>query len=198
MGGQAGIDDAYLAVLMGIFGLVAAVYATSVTLRMRSEETGQLAEPVLAAGVARTRWVVGHMILTIAGTAVILAAGGLSAGLAYGVGTHDLSGQLPRVLGASLVQLPAALVIAGVTVALFGLAPRLVPASWAAVVACAVIGQIGWGLKVSQRILDISPFTHLPKLPGATVSATPLLWLTVAAIALMAVGVGGFRQRDLG
>jgi putative exporter of polyketide antibiotics len=30
------------------------------------------------------------------------------------------------------------------------------------------------------------------------VSATPLLWLTVAAIALMAVGVGGFRQRDLG
>jgi ABC-2 type transport system permease protein len=102
------------------------------------------------------------------------------------------------VLGAALVQLPAALAIAGIAVLLFGLVPGLVPASWAALVACVVIGQIGWGLKLSQRILDISPFTHVPKLPGGTFSATPLLWLTVAALALAAVGLAGFRQRDLG
>jgi ABC-2 type transport system permease protein len=198
MGGRGAIDDAYLAVIMGIFGLVAAVYATSAALRLRSEETESQADLVLAASVGRVRWAGGHLVLVVAGTAVILAAGGLGAGLAYGVGTHDLSAQLPRVLGAALVQLPAALVVAGIAILLFGLVPGLVPASWAAVVACVVIGQIGWGLKLSQRILDISPFTHVPKLPGGTFSATPLLWLTVAALALAAVGLAGFRQRDLG
>jgi ABC-2 type transport system permease protein len=198
MGGQGAIDDAYLAVIMGIFGLVAAVYATSAALRLRSEETGSLAELVLAASVGRVRWAGGHLVLVVAGTAVVLAAGGLGAGLAYGAGTHDLSAQLPRVLGAALVQLPAALVIAGIAILLFGLVPGLVPASWAVLVGCVVIGQIGWGLKLSQRILDISPFTHVPKLPGGTFGATPLLWLTVAALALAAVGLAGFRQRDLG
>jgi ABC-2 type transport system permease protein len=38
----------------------------------------------------------------------------------------------------------------------------------------------------------------VPKLPGGTLTATPLLWLAGVAIVLLAAGLAGFRRRDLG
>ncbi len=47
-------------------------------------------------------------------------------------------------------------------------------------------------------MMDISPFTQIPKLPGGTVSAEPLLWLCAVALAIGTVGLLGLRRRDLG
>jgi len=47
-------------------------------------------------------------------------------------------------------------------------------------------------------VLDISPFTHVPKLPGAPVSAAPMLWLSLAAVAFGAAGLAALRRRDIG
>jgi ABC-2 type transport system permease protein len=46
--------------------------------------------------------------------------------------------------------------------------------------------------------MDISPFTHVPKLPGGTVAAAPLFWLSVMALALGAAGLAALRRRDIG
>jgi ABC-2 type transport system permease protein len=46
--------------------------------------------------------------------------------------------------------------------------------------------------------MDLSPFTHTPRLPGAELTATPLVWLTALAAALIATGLAGFRRRDVG
>jgi ABC-2 type transport system permease protein len=61
-----------------------------------------------------------------------------------------------------------------------------------------LINLFGQTLQVSHWLLDISPFTHAPKLPGRPVSAGPLLWLCLAAVALTAVGLAGLRRRDIG
>jgi ABC-2 type transport system permease protein len=53
-------------------------------------------------------------------------------------------------------------------------------------------------LQLSHWVLDISPFTHVPRLPGGTVSASPLLWLSLVALALGAVGLAALRRRDIG
>jgi ABC-2 type transport system permease protein len=53
-------------------------------------------------------------------------------------------------------------------------------------------------LKLNQRVLDISPFTHIPKVPGTAVTATPLVWLTAIVALLVAAGLAGFRRRDVG
>ena len=45
-------------------------------------------------------------------------------------------------------------------------------------------------------IIDIAPFTHVPKYPD--IVAGPLLWLSGVAVVLLAAGFAGFRRRDLG
>jgi ABC-2 type transport system permease protein len=69
---------------------------------------------------------------------------------------------------------------------------------WAALVTCLLIGQLGPVLQLDQWVLDLSPFTHVPQLPGAELTWTPLLWLTALALALTVAGLAGFRRRDVG
>ena len=61
-GYQATVIHAYLSGLMLLAGLAAAVYATSAVLRLRAEETGNLAEPVLATATGRIRWGLSHIL----------------------------------------------------------------------------------------------------------------------------------------
>lgn len=198
MGGHSVLVDAFLAATMGIMGLIAAVYAVQAVLRMRSEETGLRADPVLATAVGRIRWAFSHVVVAVAGPAVLLTAAGLAAGLAHGARTGQIGTQLPRVLGAALVQLPATWVLAGLTLALFGLVPRLATVGWAAVVAFLLLGELGPLLNLKQWAMDISPFTHVPKLPGAVFTATPVIWLTIVAALLACAGLVSLRQRDIG
>jgi ABC-2 type transport system permease protein len=60
-----------------------------------------------------------------------------------------------------------------------------------------LIGQVGPLLRLGDAVLDVSPFTHVPHLPAGSVSATPLVVLTVVAAALVAVGVAAFDRRDV-
>jgi ABC-2 type transport system permease protein len=198
MGGAKGIVDAFLATAMGILGLVVAGYAVQAVLRLRVEETALRAEPVLATRVGRIRWACSHVLFAVVGSVLILAAAGLGAGLAHGLRSHDVGQQLPRVLGAALVQVPATWVLAGVTLVLFGLAPRFTAVAWGVLGGCLLLGQLGPVLKLAQWAMDISPFTHVPKLPGSALSVAPLVGLTAVAVVAAAVGLAGFRRRDVG
>lgn len=197
MGGSEALIDSFMAAILGIIALVAGVYAVSATLRLRSEETAVRAEPVLATGVGRIRWALSHLAFATVGSLIMLVAAGVGAGLAYGSSVNDISTQLPNVLEAALVQWPATLVVAGIAVTLFGVAPRYVVGSWAALVVFLLLGQLGPVLQLPQWAMDISPFTHVPRLQlGET--AEPLVWLSVVAIGLMAAGLTAFRRRDIG
>ena len=59
----------------------------------------------------------------------------------------------------------------------------------------ALFGQV---LQLSHWVLDVSPFTHAPRLPGGIVSVAPLLWLGLVAVALTAAGLAALRRRDIG
>jgi ABC-2 type transport system permease protein len=197
MGGRTGIVDAYLASVMGILGLMAAGYAIQATLRLRAEETSGRAEPVLAGAVGRLRWAGGHLVFSALGSAAALVAAGLTTGLVYGLSTGDVGRDLPRVLGAALVQLPAVWVLAAVAVALVGLLPRLAAVAWGALAACVLLALVGAALQLDRWLMDFSPFSHVPRLPGGAVTATPLVLLGAVAVALAAAGLAGLRRRDI-
>jgi len=199
IGGQAAIVNAYLAALMLLAGLVAAAYATSAVLRLRGEETEGRAEPVLATRTGRIRWALSHIVVAVAGAALLLAVAGVAAGLGYGLRAGSAGTEVTRMLGAALAQLPASLALAAVAVLLFGLVPEAaVPGAWTAVGLVVAIALFGEVLQVSHWVLDISPFTQTPRLPGGTVSAEPLLWLCLAALAFSVIGLVGLRRRDIG
>ncbi|WP_396448583.1 ABC transporter permease [Actinomadura sp.] len=198
LGGRRDLTDALLATAMGLMGLFAAAYAVQGVLRLRAEEGSGRLEPLLAAPVGRVRWALSGLATTVFGTVVLLALTGAAVGLVHGARTHDLGGQLPRQLGAALAQLPAAWVIAAATFLIFGLLPRATAAGWGVLAACLLLGQAGPLLGLPQAVLDVSPFTHTPKLPGAEAAPLPFLALTATAVALAAAGLAAFRRRDVG
>jgi ABC-2 type transport system permease protein len=213
LGGQSAIVNAYLAALMLLAGLIAAAFAVSAVLRLRAEETAGRADPVLSGVFGRIRWGLSHLLVAAAGAAGLLAIAGVATGLGYGlraVGTTSpasgaatgqpvtVGGEVVHMLGAGLAQLPAALVIAGVAAAAFGLLPEAsVAVGWTALGLVVAINIFGQSLQLSHWVLDISPFTHVPRLPGGAFSAQPLLWLSLAALALGAAGLAGLRRRDI-
>jgi ABC-2 type transport system permease protein len=197
LGGEKALSDAYIAGAMVIFALAAAGYGIQATLRLRTEEESLRAEPVLATSVGRLRWAASHLAFGLLGPAVALAAAGLAEGLVYGLVGGDVGRQLPRVLSGALVQLPAVLVLSGIAMALFGLLPRLAPVSWAALAVFGFLVLLGPLMQLNQWVLDIAPFSHIPKVPGGQVVATPLVWLLAVTALLVAAGLAGFRRRDL-
>ncbi|MFP5347949.1 MAG: ABC transporter permease [Actinomycetes bacterium] len=198
LGGVEGLTDAFLSTEFGFLGVIVSAYGISAAMRLRSEETALRAEPVLATGVSRLRWATSHLLVALAGTTLLLLVVGLAVALVRGAQTGDVAGALGALVPAALVWLPAAWVLTGIVVLLFGVAPRLVVGAWVALVAFLVIGEFGSLLGFGQAVLDVSPFTHVPRLPGADFSAAPLVWLTVVAAALVAVGLARFRRRDVG
>ncbi|MFD7735809.1 ABC transporter permease [Kitasatospora phosalacinea] len=199
MGGQQGVLNAYLSSIATVFGMVAAVYAVQAVLRMRTEEVSGRAEPVLAGAVSRLRWAAGHLLFPLLGTALLLAAAGLAAGLAEGLALGRGTGPaVGRMLGATLVQLPAVWLTAAVALAGYALLPHRAAAGWTGFGVFVLVAWLGPILQLPQGVLDLSPFSHLPHLPGGRLDAAPLLWITALTALTTAVALAGLRRRDLG
>ena len=192
----ASLTDAYFATSLALMAIMASGFAISAVLRLRSEETAGRAECLLAGPLPRARWAGGHLAVAIVGSVLVVGAGGLGIGLAYAVVSEDAS-QVLRLVVASLVTLPAVLVLIGIALALFGLAPRWALAAWGALAVVVVVGLFGDLLRLPSWSTAISPFDHLPAAPAEAVALGPLVALTVLAVGLIAAGLWGLRQRDL-
>jgi ABC-2 type transport system permease protein len=191
LGGADNLVDSYFAGTAGIVGIIASCYAVQATLRLREEEQAGHAEAVLSTSVSRLTWAGSHLLFSLLGPAVALFAEGLVAGLAYP------DGSLGGLVAGTLVQLPAVWVMAAVAVLLFGLLPRYAAAAWGAPALGLLMLLVGETLQLDQWLLDVSPFTHVPRLPGGDITVQPLVVLTVVAMALAAAGLAGLRHRNV-
>jgi ABC-2 type transport system permease protein len=196
IGGEKGLTDAYLAAVLSIIGIVASAYGVQAAARLRSEETAMHAEPLLATGISRNRWVLSHTVVALAGTAMLMVVAGVCAGVAYAARVGGVT-DAGRVLGGALVQIPAAWVLASIVVAGFGALPRLAVLGWAALVAFVLLGELGPLFHLRQWVMDVSPYAHVPRLPGGALNVTPIAVLTAVAAGLVVVGLAAFRRRDV-
>jgi ABC-2 type transport system permease protein len=183
---------------MGVIGLLATAYGIQAALRLRSEETALRAEPLLATGVTRGQWLASHVLMALVGTGVLVLVAGLGSGVSSGASLGNMGRQVPRMLAAAAVQLPAIWLVTALVVILFGFAPRLVTGGWFLYGAFLLVGQFGAVFNLPQWLIDVSPYGHTPRLPGADFSAGPVIWLTAIAAALTLAGFATFRRRDIG
>lgn len=191
------LGDLFLGFVFGFLGVAAGGYTVQALLRVRAEEASGRLEPVLATALGRTRWLATHVAIAAAGTVTILTAAGVSAGLGYAAVTGDAT-RLGGALAAGLAQVPAALALGGLVVAVFALLPRrAVAVGWGALAISLVMGQLGALLELPQAVLNLSPFTHVPTVPAEAVTAPPLIALALVASLSTTLGLAAFRRRDL-
>ena len=196
LGGVDELTKAFVAVELSFIAVFAAAYGISSTLRLVGEESAMRADLILSTPTGRMRWALSHLVMAVVGTGILMLASGLSIGLAHAVESGDRS-----VFGADLlaavVRLPAVWVLVGATLALYGLSRRAAPIAWAVLVATFLASEIGPLVDLPRWVRDLSPFTHVPTLPGGEVTVAPLLVMLAIASALVAAGLLTLRRRDL-
>ncbi|MFE3444594.1 ABC transporter permease [Nocardia sp. NPDC059180] len=197
MGGSDSLEDSMITYAFTMLGVAGSAYAISATLRMFGEENSGHAETVVTGAIGRTRWALTHLLFALGGPVVAMLTAGLLGGLVYGIAADDIGGKLPGVLAAALVQLPAIWLFVAITVALFGLAPRWTPLAWGVLTAAIAVFLLGSVSGSPQWLRNLEPFSHAPKVPGSEFTATPVLVVTGVAAVLLAVGLVGWRGRDL-
>ncbi len=195
---QALTNKGFLAFMATIVGLAIALQVAWRLGAARAEEESGRLEAILARRVSRPRWLGGHALLALFGSASLVLVGGSAvwlgtalAGPASGLTWWD-------TMRAVLNMLPVVILIAGLGLAAFGLLPRLTVALPVSVaVAGLVLSMLGPALDWPQWVLDLSPFTHLALVPAEPWASTSGLAMTAIGVLLAVVGVLGFQRRDL-
>jgi ABC-2 type transport system permease protein len=197
LGGVGGATDLYNAVVINVMGLFAAAFAVASVLRLHSEEESGRVEPLLSSAVSRSRWLTSHVAIAFAGSGGLMVVLGLAAGLSQDPAVHPRPHEVKVLLGASLAQLPAVWLLAASALVLFALLPKWAMAAWAVYAIVFVAGVVVPAAWPNSRVADLSPFTHVPKLPGADMTWDALGWLSVLVIVALGMGYVGFQRRDI-
>ena len=194
-GGVELVDSFYASSLL-ILALIGTGFTIQSTLRARGEETAGRAAVVLATATSRKSFAGSHLAVALAGSVVLLGAGGLGEGIGVLLSTGDV-GELPRLVAASLAHLPAMWVLGGIAALVFGFAPRAVMLVWGTFALCFFLAMFGELLDVPGWLINVSPYSHIPDVPATDLTLAPLISLTLIAAALIAAGLAAFRHRDL-
>jgi ABC-2 type transport system permease protein len=195
--GQGSLTDSYLASMVLIMALLAAGFAVSSAMRLRPDETSGRLELLLSTGMSRSRCLLGTLVVTVLGTILVLACGGLGLGLSYGLTVSDAAQPL-RMAGLLLVYAPAVLATAALAVLVLGWRPAWAAVAWAALAVCFVLGWLGGLIHPPRWLEEASPFWHTPAVPVDPVTLTAPSVITLAVVLLVAAGVVGLRRRDIG
>ena len=190
------VADAFYAVMIAMLAALAGGFAISSALRPYGEEEGGRLEPVLATALSRSRWLLGHVVITVLGTAVVLLLAGVGLGTTYALVTGDGSAVVRMTL-AMASYLPAVLVLSAVARLLHGVAPRASRAAWLGLLLVWVVIMFGDVLRMPQWLQDLSPFEHLAPVPAQSFSWAPFLVLSALALVLSVAGQVAFARRDV-
>ncbi|MGO1359492.1 MAG: ABC transporter permease [Brevibacterium aurantiacum] len=196
MGGSRGIVDGYIGYMALYFAMIVSAYAIIAVSGLRAEETSFRTEPVLAAAVGRGRWVLSWTLVTLLGSLWLMTVAGVGEGLGAAASTGDWSLLGPAILG-HVAQTASVWVLLGLALALYGLAPRLQGLVWILFVYSAGMALFGPMMRLDEAVLDTSVFVHIGQYPAQDLSAEAVLTLTAATAVLLALGVVGFRRRNL-
>jgi len=198
LGGSAGsLIDTFFATELGFAAVAVSALGIALVLRLRAEEAAGRAESVLATRTTRIGWAVSQLRVALVGTALVLAVMGLVLGVVRGGQVGDVPGQVASLGGAALARLPAVWVCTAVALAFVGLAPRWTGFAWGVLLTFFALGEFGELLELPDWLVGLSPFAHLPQLPGGSVEWAPLLALLAVTAALVGAGLFGLRNRDI-
>ncbi|CAI9414916.1 ABC transporter permease [Nocardioides sp. T2.26MG-1] len=194
--GGADLVDGFYATMMLMLALVAAGFAISSALRARGEEDAGRVETLLATALRRRTWLGGHVVVTVAGTLLVMGAAGVGLGVSYALVTGD-GGAVVRLTWQLLSFTPGVLVLSGFARLLHGVLPRATLLAWLALLLAYVVLLFGELLQLPQWLQDVSPFEHLAFVPVEDFRWAPFVAVTAVAAVLSVAGQIAFQRRDV-
>lgn len=195
LGTGSSITDSFYGFAIVLMALIASGFTVSSALRPLGEEDGGRVESLLATGLHRRTWLLGHVAMTVLGSVAVLVAGGVGLGLGFALVTGD-GRAVGRFLAATLPYLAPMFLLGGLARLVHGAVPRLALLAWTGLTFCFVVMFFGELLRFPALVLDVSPFTHLALAPAEDVRWTPVLVIGLVAAAVSTVGQVAFRRRD--
>ena len=189
-------EDGFLAMVLLYGAIIATAYVVQAIGTLRHEERAGRVEWALARPVDRLRWLTANIVVIITGLLVLVVSSTAVFGVAAAASLGD-AGRIDDLIGAGLAYLPAELLVAAIALAAFGAAPRRYAVAWGVVVAVGTIALLGPGLDLDRWIRDLAPTTHVGFPPDGDVEPVALLVMSALTIGFGAIGLLGFRRRDL-
>ncbi len=184
--------------MMGFFAVAAGAWAVNVATRMRGEETRARTELLLATPTARGRYLLDHAALTGVGVVVILELAAAALTLGNGIAGGDWSSTGGDAFRSATAQIPAALVMSLIMVALYAIRSALVPIGWLLVIAALFLGPLSGMFDLPQWAQDLSPYTHTPLVPVEPMVWTPAIVMLCLTAVFTTLAWAAFRRRDIG
>jgi len=195
IGGSGTFREAMVASMISIGGLFVTSFAIAVVTHAGTDEREGRTDQVLAVATSRWRSFVTVVLIAVGGSTWLLLLGGVA--LAVGLRGGGEAGFM-RIVASSLAQAPAVWLVTALGVVCFAWRSRWAVLGWAVVVVAATLGQIGALLDLPQLVIDLSPYTHAPKMPHEPFELEPAAVLTAIAVALLGLAWARYRTRDIG
>jgi len=182
--------------ITGMMTLIALIPVLLFTLKLRGEEKEGRVEHVISRSVSKVKYFCGFIGIAAVTSVVLQIA--TAAGL-YGIAATAEKNPFAfdSLVTAYLIQLPAIWVLLGLTVMLVGLLPRFSGVIWGYYGFVCFVTFMG-GMEVLPKwVSQLSPLSYVPKIPQEELEFLPLIVMTAIAVVFVAVGVVGYRKRDM-
>ena len=188
--------DGLIAATQLYLAVIAAGYLIQAIGTLRTEESNSRLENRLSGTLSRRRWLAAHAVVLLAGLLTIVLGSSLVLGLATALSAGNTD-EFGPTMTSGLAYLPAELVLAGVTLLIYGIRPRLFAIAWASYAVMTFIAFLGPGLKFSQWVIDLSPTTHVGNPPLGAVQTGALIVMSAVTAILVTAGFMAFQRRDV-
>ena len=184
----------FLATVVTLVGIIAAVAGVQIVNRVRTEELEDRVEPVLATALGRARYLAPNVLVAFAAPALFILISGVMIGALAASAHIGLNFGYPPLQAAATI--PAVWTVIALSVAVIGARPQVRIASWAGVLVSFGLTLFGPSFKLPDWALAISPYYHIPHVAVEPRNWWGLLWISLFTVAFLAVGFTGFRRRD--
>lgn len=178
------------------FILAVCVFVCTQLSAARHEEAEQRLETLLALPVSRRGWLLGRLVLAVAGAAAI----GLTAGVLSwaGAAAQGADVSLADLLGAGANTLPPALLFLGLGTLAFAVVPRAAAGIAYGLVGTAFLWELlGSLVEAPEWVRSLSPFHDVGLVPGEPFEALAAVVMVAIAVVAGAAGLALFARRDL-
>lgn len=192
LGGPGALTGAFLSAMAVFFSAAITFWLVSLVADLRRwESRGQL-ELVLSTARSRRSWLLCVVVMGLLGTVVLLlvAAAGIAVLARSQLAVSD-------VFRALLVQAPAAWLLVSIALLIYAVRPAWTAAGWVVAALAFLVGELGVAFGLPGWALDLSPYTHTPRVPQVPIAWTPLAAMTVLAVACMLIAARAFDRRDI-